>query len=282
MSIRTTILAFVSALSVATFAQAQQGAVAMAPISNWNYQHHASTFEEGYFRGAASVIQADGQANYTNSLAAVNFQEAYRRQLENSRLYVQVFLERREMVRQYLDRYGDHPPTRETLERVAKTALPDRLTADEYDPVTGKLVWPHILRDEAYGPFRQRVDDLMASRTPDNMGDGSPWQRELHQLVDGMQRLLRQNIDTVTSQQYARAKWFLISLNYEGMLTPAAAKLVATDAAAVAGPSGAVPAVAVPPVTGAVVTPPAPAVSVVPDAATAPPIPVPPVDTTTP
>ena len=230
------IAATLSAMTLSSAAmtlRAQQPPVALAPISNWNYQHHASTFEEGYFRGAASVLQAAGEANYTNSLAAVNFQEAYRRQLENSRLYVQVFLERREMVRQYLDRYGEHPPTREQLERVAKAALPDRLTADEYDPATGKLVWPHILRDVAYDPFRRRIDELMASRTPENSGDGSPWQRELHQLVDGMQRLLRQNIDSVTAQQYARAKWFLISLNYEGMLSPNEATVAAADTATV-------------------------------------------------
>jgi len=232
MKTRVLTLAAVALTAVATTSVAQQNNVALTPINNWNYQHHASTAEEGYFRGAASVIQADGLANYSNSLAAVNFQEAYRRQLENSRLYVQVFLERREMVRQYLDRYGDHPPTRETLERVAKAALPDRLTADEYDPMTGKLVWPHVLRDAAYEPFRLRIDELMASRTPENSGDGSPWQRELHQLIDGMQRLLRQNIDTVTAQQYARAKWFLISLNYEGMLTPGEAKQAAADATA--------------------------------------------------
>jgi len=218
----------------------QQNQIAVSPFYNWSYQHHASTIEEGYLQGAASVIQSAGQANYANSLAAVNFQEAYRRQIENSRLYVQVFLERREMVRQYLDKYGDHPPTREQLERIAKNALPDRLSADEYDPVTGKLVWPHILRDESYTPFRKRIDELMASRTPENSGDGSPWQRELHQLVDTMKRVLKQNIDTVTAQQYARAKWFLLSLDYEGTLEfgrAAPAPAVAVDASVPANPA---------------------------------------------
>jgi hypothetical protein len=241
MKIRVLATAAVTLSAAATSLWAQQPPVALAPINNWNYQHHASTFEEGYFRGAASVLQAAGEANYTSSLAAVNFQEAYRRQLENSRLYVQVFLERREMVRQYLDRYGEHPPTREQLDRVAKAALPDRLTAEEYDPATGKLVWPHILRDAAYEPFRRRIDELMATRTPENSGDGSPWQRELHQLVDGMQRLLKQNIDTVTAQQYARAKWFLISLNYEGMLSPNESKLATTTTDAPAAQTNAPP-----------------------------------------
>ncbi len=250
MKFRALAIAAAAVSAVASTGFGQQNPVAMAPINNWSYQHHASTFEEGYMLGAASVIQSAGQANYANSLAAVNFQEAYRRQLENSRLYVQVFLERREMVRQYLDRYGDHPPTREQLERIAKSALPDRLTAEEYDPVTGKLVWPHILRDEAYAPFRKRIDELMAARTPENSGDGSPWQRELHQLIDSTKRVLKQNIDTVTSQQYARAKWFLMSLDYEGTLSPSDARLVATKDAPQVPPAPVAPAA-----SDAVVTP---------------------------
>ena len=255
MQLRFLASAALALTAAATTASAQNNGVALAPISNWNYQHHASTFEEGYMQGAASVLQASGQANYANSLAAVNFQEAYRRQLENSRLYVQVFLERREMVRQYLDRYGDHPPTREQLERIARNALPDRLTADEYDATTGRLVWPHILRDEAYAPFRKKIDELMTARTPENSGDGSPWQRELHQHIDGMKRVLKQNIDTVTAAQYARSKWFLVSLDYEGTLplTQPKPQPVAADAAAPTGatPDAAAPAATTPPASPA-------------------------------
>lgn len=253
MRIRFLASAALALTAAASSASAQNNGVALAPITNWSYGHHSSTFEEGYMQGAASVLQASGQANYANSLAAVNFQEAYRRQLENSRLYVQVFLERREMVRQYLDRYGDHPPTKEQLERIAKNALPDRLTADEYDLSTGKLVWPHILRDDAYAPFRKKIDELMASRTPENSGDGSPWQRELHQLIDGMKRVLKQNIDTVTAQQYARSKWFLVSLDYEGTLPLSQAKaqpVVAGEQAAAPAPGNAPePAAVAAPVT---------------------------------
>ena len=242
MRIRFLASAALALTAAASSASAQNNSVALAPITNWSYGHHSATFEESYMQGAASVLQATGQANYANSLAAVNFQEAYRRQLENSRLYVQVFLERREMVRQYLDRYGDHPPTKEQLERIAKNALPDRLTADEYDLSTGKLVWPHILRDDAYAPFRKKIDELMASRTPENSGDGSPWQRELHQLIDGMKRVLKQNIDTVTAQQYARSKWFLVSLDYEGTLPLSQAKAQPVAASEPAAPaSGDVP-----------------------------------------
>ena len=201
----------------------QSNSVATAPIYNWSYYRHASTPTEGYLRGQASIISSVGQTNYTNSLAAVNFQEAYRRQLENSRLYVQTFFERRELARQYYEKYNPIPPTKEQWARITEASLPDRLTKDQYDPVTGRLVWPHILRTEEYAALRNRVDELMASRSPENSGDGSPSHKELSQLVDALKRLLKDNIDEVTPQQYANAKWFLLSLGYEAEL-PATGK----------------------------------------------------------
>ena len=199
-------------------AGAQSNALAIAPINNWSYFRHSSTATEGYLRGQASVLSALGQTNYANSLAAVNFQEAYRRQLENSRLYVQTYFERRELVRQYHEKYNNAPPTKEQWARVTEAALPDRLTKEQYDPVTGQLVWPHVLRTEEYAALRNRVHELMASRTPENSGDGSPSHKELSQLIDGLKRLLKENIDDVTPQQYAGAKWFLLSLDYEAEL----------------------------------------------------------------
>jgi hypothetical protein len=216
-------------------AQAQQDPMWAAPIYNWSYNHRATTVDQGYMLGAAAVNQSIGQTNYANSMAAVNFAEAQRRQLENSRLYVQVLLERREMVRQYLSRYGNRPPSREQIERVSHAALPDRLSPEQFDADTGRLVWPHVLRDEAYAPFREHVDQLIAMRTPEASGDGGPWQRELSQAVDSMKRLLKQNIDTVTPQQYANAKWFLISLDYEGRMNPAAQAAAAEAGAPAVG-----------------------------------------------
>ena len=68
---------------------------------------------------------------------------------------------------------------------------------------------------DEYAPMRKRVDELVASRTVDNSGDGSPMQRELASVVDSMKILLRQNIDKLSSSQFAHSKWFLTCLDYE-------------------------------------------------------------------
>lgn len=200
-------------------------------INNWSYVGHSSTFEEGFLRGTAATIQAVGQASYLNSVAAINIQEANRRRIENQNLYVRKVLENRELNAQYRARYASVAPTKEEWQRVTEAALPDRLTAEQYDPATGRLVWPHILRTEEYKPFRERIDQLFGSRTPDNSGNGSPSQRELASLIDGMKILLKNNIDNVSSSQYAATKWFLLSLDYEAQL-PLQSIPVVTDVGA--------------------------------------------------
>ncbi len=209
-------VSLVWALVVSSAAFAQD--TVQVPISNWSYVGHSSTFEEGYLRGSAAVIQSVGQTNYLNSLAAVNRQEAVRRAIDNHNLYVRKYFENQEMNRQYREKYASVAPTKEEWARVTEAALPDRLTPEQYDQATGRLVWPHILRTDEYKAFRDRIDELFANRTPDNSGNGSLSQRELASLIGGMKLLLLENIDTVSSSQYASAKWFLLSLDYEAQL----------------------------------------------------------------
>ncbi|MEM8735011.1 MAG: hypothetical protein AAGG44_12350, partial [Planctomycetota bacterium] len=144
--------------------------------------------------------------------------EATKRRIENSALYVKTYFDNKEINRQYREKYKKLPPTKEQWARITEAALPDRLTAEQLDPATGKLVWPHILRGDEYAAMRNRIDLLMASRTPDNSGDGSPIQRELDGLIDGMQQLLKANIKDITATQYAASRWFLKSLDYEAFL----------------------------------------------------------------
>ena len=49
----------------------------------WGIHHHSSTFEEGLYRGQADVNRSIGDANYMNSLARINNNEAYSRWLAN-------------------------------------------------------------------------------------------------------------------------------------------------------------------------------------------------------
>ncbi|MCA9131168.1 MAG: hypothetical protein KDB22_28990 [Planctomycetales bacterium] len=227
---RQTLLTAAIVLGAATHSWGQNAA--LTPINNWSYMHHSSTYAEGVLRGNASVIQAAGQANYLNSVAAVNYQEARRQALENSKLYVKTYYENKEISRQYREKYAKPPMTPERWSRIIASALPDRLTPDQYDPSTGALVWPHVLRMDRYEVVREAIDDLLAQRTPENSGDGSPFQRELATLIATMKALLNSNVDTLTSTQFGDALEFLRSLDFE-----AKQPLPSADSPAAASPS---------------------------------------------
>ncbi len=206
------------ALSVAcllgiTSVQAQE--VAIAPINNWSYTRHSSTATEGFLRGSAALVQANAQKNYLDSIALVNLQEAQRRAIENRKLYVQTYLANKEAIREHRQKYAPVPPTAEQWARVQEMANPDRLTEQQFDPNTGAVVWPHILRQEEYSAMRLRIDQLLSERTPETIGDGSPNQREISTLIDGMARILKSNISNVTAGQFGAANAFLKSLDFE-------------------------------------------------------------------
>jgi hypothetical protein len=191
------------------------GQAVVTPINNWNYQRHASTAAEGFLNGQARVIQAVGQSNYLNSVAAVNLQEAQSKWIDNRKKYVTTYYENKVYSQEMRDRYAKRPPTKEVWDKITANSLPDPLTTQQYDRAAGRITWPHILRTNEYDAFRNRIDELMAQRTADNDGDGSPFQREIASLVDAMKMLLKTNINTVTDSQYADAKSFLRSLDYE-------------------------------------------------------------------
>ena len=214
----TIVFGVLASVTGAAFAQApnQNNGVAVAqPIYNWSYQRHASTATEGYLNGQSNVIRAQGQASYLNSLAAVNFEEARRRYIENSRLYVSTVIENRERNKQFRDKYKRLPPSKERLAKLNAMMLPERLSTSQINDSTGGLVWPHVLRLDEYQAYRERLDTLFANRTPENSGDGSPFQREVDVLIQDFKALLKANLKSLSTNQYTTAKAFLQTLDYE-------------------------------------------------------------------
>src|SRR5262245_27712013 len=58
--------------------------------------HHVSTVEEGILQGAAALSAATGQANYYNSLARINNQEARSKYIQNNKAAVEAYFYVRE------------------------------------------------------------------------------------------------------------------------------------------------------------------------------------------
>lgn len=213
ISTRSVALAF--AIAATTGAVRAQGPAIATPINNWNFMNHSSTIAEGALRGQASVMSAAGELAYLDSLASINYQEAYRRAIDNSVAYTKAYYEKRELRAEFYEKYGRKPFVGEARKKVIEFYQPKKLTADQFNAETGQLTWPHILRQSQYAPIKVEIDSLFESRNFKNSGNGSVTQLKLSQLIRSMAALLRENIDSMSAEQYISAQEYLRSVDAE-------------------------------------------------------------------
>jgi len=122
----------------------------------------ASTAGEGYQRGAASVIQAQGQRNLSNSQAAINLTDARSSQIDNQVKSVNAFWEKKDI-------YSQHQQQEFAQIEAKRSAYMEKhglgyLTPEEFDRTTGAIVWPKILDQKDYDPYRNKLDELFKKR----------------------------------------------------------------------------------------------------------------------
>ena len=208
--------AFLLMILVGCFNQVQaQGPAIAQPIANWSYTGHSSTLVEGALRGQSAVISSLGQTVYMDSLAAINYAEAYKRAIENSVAVTKAYYERRELRNEYNLRYSSKAFVGEARKKFIEYYSPKRLSAQEFDSQRGVVTWPHILRQEQFAPVKEQIDHVLLTRDATNSGDGSATHREVIQLCHAMSGLLRENIGGMTSDQYLNALEFIRSVELE-------------------------------------------------------------------
>lgn len=198
--------------------EAQQGPAIAYPVNSWSFTERSSTVDEGFMRGQASIIGAVGELSYMNSLAAINYQEAQRRAIDNSVAYTKAYFERRELREEFVRRYGSKPFVGEARRRMVEYYQPKKLSASQYNHDTGVITWPHILRQPQYAPLKKEIDSIFATRNWENSGSGSPTQLQVAQLVKSLAALLRENLQTMSAEQYVEAQEFLRSVDAEAKL----------------------------------------------------------------
>ena len=203
-----------ASLSFTSQAFAQGPAIAQ-PIANWSYTGHSSTLTEGALRGQATVVSAVGQTVYLDSLAAVNYAEAYKRAIENSVALTKSYYERREIRNEYMQKYGPRAFVGEARKKFIEYYQPKRLSAQEFNSQHGKLTWPHILRQQQFAPVKNKIDEIFATRDSTNSGDGSTTHREVYKLSNALTGLLGENIGNMTSDQYINGLEFIRSVELE-------------------------------------------------------------------
>jgi hypothetical protein len=182
---------------------------------DYGYGYHASTYEEGVLRGYATLYQGIGQANYYNSLARINNEEAYSRYVQNRQKATEAYFYMRQANRSA--RAAERSPrlTQEQYVALAKKEAPGRLSEQQYDRTFGRLQWPAALASDQFVAERDELDRVFGSRSPGDAGASTEFYGAVRQLTATLQTKLRSQVNELDSAQYMAAKKFLLSLSQE-------------------------------------------------------------------
>jgi hypothetical protein len=207
-------------LTLAGAARAQGYATSSAGYGwdDYGYAYgHASTLEEGWLRGLASLAAAQGEGNYYNSLASINYQQAYSQYAKNCELATETYFKIKQTNKAAREAMRPDPLTYAQYVSLAKKAAPARLTQYEYNRSLGRLNWPDVLAGDEFAPERNAINEAFASRSHSDVGAGSNFYVEIRQLSTSLQAKLKEKVQELDMAQYVAAKKFLVSLSYESM-----------------------------------------------------------------
>jgi len=184
----------------------------------WNGYHHASTVGESHARGWAAMKEAQGRYNRDTAEAAILFEEARSRAMDNWRKGIDTYFDGRQANNEY--RAAERGPriSAEALHRLAKDEIPRRLSPTEMNAVTGEIAWPILLRDDRFGPARDEIESLF-SKHAITRGLNAEELRQVENVTGSMLKTLRDWVELTKPMEYTDALRFLESIAYEAKLS---------------------------------------------------------------
>lgn len=211
---------FVAALLVLVSASASGAETGVYPWFPWligpTYRH-ASTAEEGRLRGTADVVRSAGAANLMRSEAAINYEDARRKNMENRVYNTERYFNMRAINRAAREAERRPTPSPEDFVRYARARAPRRLKPIELDRLTGYIVWPALLHDESFTAQRANLDRLYRERAVNGSFTASQM-TEAQENIRTLQAVMRQGVKQHPQQLYMESAAFLRSLGYEATL----------------------------------------------------------------
>jgi hypothetical protein len=205
-----------SAQSSASFGHAGHGAAGFYPAyGGYGYGYHSSTYEEGVLRGWGALARARGEANYWNSVAAVNRQEALARYIQNREQATETYFRMRQI--NQAARQAERPQrlSPEQYVMLAKKQAPDNLSEVQYDRTLGRLSWPAVFQTEEFAAEREELNRAFLVRSPSDTGAGSAFHSHVRQLTSAMHDRLTAKIHQLSPAEFIAAKKFVDGLGYE-------------------------------------------------------------------
>jgi len=188
------------------------GGIAGAAQAQW--WGGGGTVASSAMNGMASVISAQGNYNLATSAAAENLQQARSMALQNDLQGTNTYFEMRAMNRQYTAAERGPTPSMEQLARIAREQAPKPFSANDWDPITGAVVWPPMLQIDRYASYRDVLNPLVANQA--QHGSLSfPDQIKARDTIEQMFGAMKSQIRDVPPQQYTECRSFLRSMIYD-------------------------------------------------------------------
>ncbi|MEM6656046.1 MAG: hypothetical protein AAF596_09605 [Planctomycetota bacterium] len=124
--------------------------------------YHSSTAAEGYARGVAEAVRAQGEKNLNDAQAASIGEDARSKYIDNRVRAVQAYYERKKYYNEYREEllYKEAEKRQQRLDR----KLMKPLTPDEFDTTTGAIDWPFLLEDDAFSEYTEPLSEIFLQR----------------------------------------------------------------------------------------------------------------------
>jgi hypothetical protein len=179
------------------------------------YSGAGSTAAGSYLAGLGQTIRAQGQYNLMSSEAAINLEEARKRDIENRERWTNTYFEMRRINKAYRDAERGPRLSTEAWVRMAHDAAPKRLASHALDPVTGQIAWPTALRADAFSQDRETIDQLFAERAATDGAVGIDTYTKIRAAIDDALAKLKDRIRDIDTRNYVEARTFLTGLARE-------------------------------------------------------------------
>ncbi|MBS0265496.1 MAG: hypothetical protein JSS02_26425 [Planctomycetes bacterium] len=181
----------------------------------WGGFGGGGTVEGNFLMGASQVIRSEGEYNYYNSLAGINYEETRGRYIDNYKKWQQI----QAQIREERDRIAaqtieSNRQRNEALNMQRASAPPPQhgLGQNSFDRITGKITWPETLMTTAYEEHRKEIDKQFELRA--KTGGTPAGANVVRAEVSKMLSLLRKDIEKIPSGQYVAARKFLNAVDY--------------------------------------------------------------------
>jgi hypothetical protein len=182
--------------------------------------YHASTAAEGFLRGRAAVIDALGNFEVNDAQAGILCEQGRALVRENNLKQTEALLIQKKMwedarFQARKDRDARIAEGKQVLAERRATVYRDayQLSAEELNIKTGQIVWPEALQDSRFEASRARLEELFRQ----HVGYGVPRAnvaREIARNIDQWSHVLRNEVGSMSREDYLAAQKFLLGLKY--------------------------------------------------------------------